>query len=180
MITTPNNTATVGKVVALGLLLAALMAASLLAASQARASTPFTVNSTEDHSDAVLTVGACDTGYRVPGPGGTMEAECTLRAAIEQANYTPGADIINFAIPGTGVHAIVPVTQLPTITGPVTINGYSQPGAQPNQKAVGSDAVLKIELNGASAPDESGLRIGASNSTIKALVINNWAYDGIT
>jgi len=108
-----------------------------------------------------------------------MEAECTLRAAIEQANYTPGADIINFAIPGTGVHAIVPVTQLPTITGPVTINGYSQPGAQPNQKAVGSDAVLKIELNGAEAMGTEGLKIEASNSTVKGLVINNWHYAGV-
>ena len=148
MMTTTRNRATTGKMMALGLLMAVLMAASLLAASQARASTTFTVNSTEDHSDAVLTEGGpCDTGYRVPGPGGAMEAECTLRAAIEQANYTPGADIINFAIPGSGVKTVAPESALPTITGPVTINGYSQPGAQPNQKAVGSDAVLKIELS---------------------------------
>ena len=161
-----------------GLLLSALIAASLLAASQASASTTFTVNSTEDHSDAVLTVGACDTGYTVTGAGGEPEVECTLRAAMEQANYTAGADTINFAIPGSGVKTIAPTSQLPTITGPVSINGYSQPGAQPNTKAVGSDAVLKIELSGAQFPG-SGLVIGAANSTVKGLVINNWTYVGI-
>ena len=46
---------------------------------------------------------------------------------------------------------IVPVTALPKITEAVSINGYSQPGARPNQKAVGSDAVLGIGLSGAEA-----------------------------
>ncbi len=54
---------------ALGLLLAALMAASLLAASQAHASTTFTVNSTSDHADAILGIDGCDTGYTVTGAG---------------------------------------------------------------------------------------------------------------
>jgi CSLREA domain-containing protein len=179
MITTTENRATTGKVMALGLLLAALMAASLLAAGQARASTTFTVNSTEDHSDAVLTVGSCDTGYQVPGPRGALEAECTLRAAIEQANSTAGADTINFAIPGSGVKTISPNPGLPEITEAVSIDGYSQPGARPNQKAVGNDAVLKIVLSGASAPYGSGLRIGASNSTVKGLVVNRWGDTGI-
>jgi CSLREA domain-containing protein len=175
MINTTENRATTAKVMALGLLLAALMAASLLAASQARASTTFTVNSTEDHSDAILTVGACDTGYQVPGSGGTMEAECTLRAAMEQANHTPGADTINFSIAGSGVKTISPESALPIIAGAVSINGYSQPGAKPNQKAVGSDAVLKVELSGANAPSGTdGLAIGAANSIVKGLVINRW------
>ena len=104
-----------------------------------------------------------------------MAVECTLRAAMEQANYTPGADAINFAIPGSGVKSIAPESALPTITEAVTINGYSQPGAQPNTKAVGSDAVLKIELNGADVPDGDGLVIEASNSTVRGLVINRWA-----
>ena len=168
------------RIVALGMLVAALMAASLLlAAGQARAVTTFYVNSTADHSDANLALGSCDTGGTVPGAGGEPENECTLRAAMEQANYTTGADIINFAIPGSDVKTIVPNTGLPTITGPLTINGYSQPGASPNTKAVGSDAVLKIELSGANVSDGDGLQIGASNSTVKGLVINRFGYDGI-
>ena len=172
---TQNRVAS-SRILMLGVLLVALLAASLLlAAKPSHASTTFIVNSTDDHSDALLTGDRCDTGYTVPGTGGEPENECTLRAAIEQANYTPGADTINFAIPGTGVKTISPASQLPTITGPVTINGYSQPGAQPNQKAVGTDAVLKIELSGAEEQfNVDGLVVDAANSTVKGLVINDF------
>src|SRR5215212_28082 len=71
----------------------------------------------------------------------------SLRQAITDANNTSGADVINFDIAGTGVHTIAPESALPQITEAVTIDGYSQPGAKPNTKAVGSDAVLKIELS---------------------------------
>src|SRR5829696_7887106 len=147
MITTMRNRATTGIVMALGLLLSALLAAMLLIASQAHASTTFTVTNTNDS-----------------GAG-------SLRQAILYSNDTPGADTIKFDIPGSGVHTISPVSPLPEITEAVSIDGYSQPGAQPNQKAVGSDAVLKIELSGAEAMGAEGLEIGASNSTVKGLVI---------
>jgi CSLREA domain-containing protein len=167
------------RVLALGALLAALVAIMMLAAKPAHASTTFTVNSTEDNSDALLTGGVCDTGYKVPGPGGAMVAECTLRAAIQQANFTTGADTIEFDIPTTGVATIAPASGLPKITGPVSINGYSQPGASPNTKAVGSDAVLKIHLSGGKTSGTDALVIGASNSTVKGLVINGWQGMGV-
>lgn len=69
-------------------------------AAQPAASTTFTVNSIADNSDALLTGGVCDTGYKVELPAGTKVTECTLRAAIQQANHTTGADTIGFAIPG--------------------------------------------------------------------------------
>jgi CSLREA domain-containing protein len=174
-----HNRVAASRLLALGTLLAALMAAFvMLAASQAHASTTFYVNSTADYSDANIFAPSCDTGNLVPGTTDSMEGECTLRAAIQQANHTAGTDTINFAILGSDAKTISPATQLPTITGPVTINGYSQPGAHPNTKAVGSDAVLKIELSGDSYPAGDGLVIGASNSTIKGLVINHWG-DGL-
>src|SRR5215217_3718983 len=145
-----HNRVAASRLLALVTLLAALMTAFLmLAAKPSYASTTFYVNSTADHSDAILGSDGCDTGYDLPG---TSVPECTLRAALNEANYTPGADTINFAIPGSGVKTIAPESELPEITEAVTINGYSQPGAQPNQKAVGSDALLKIELSGASVP----------------------------
>ena len=162
IITTTRNRATTAKVMALGLLLAALLAAMLLIASQAHASTTFTVTNTNDS-----------------GAG-------SLRQAILDANATPGADAIEFDIPGSGAHTISPASPLPEITEAVSIDGYSQPGAQPNQKAVGSDAVLKIELSGASVTNEEGyrfgdgLRIGASNSAVKGLVINRFGFSGIS
>jgi CSLREA domain-containing protein len=169
------------RLLALGTLLAALMAAFvMLAASQAHATTTFYVNSTADYADANVFAPSCDTGNLVPGTTDSMEAECTLRAAIQQANHTTGADTINFVIPGSGVHTIAPQSALPKITGPVSINGYSQPGAHPNTKAVGNDAVLKIELSGASSVEPAmGLRLDTANSAVKGLAINRWSYFGI-
>ena len=102
------------------------------------------------------------------GPG-------SLRAAIIAANAAPAADTITFAIPGPGVKTIAPLTALPNITAPVTINGYSQAGASANTLAVGNDAVLLIELSGALAPAGSdGLRLDTDDSNIRGLVINGW------
>jgi CSLREA domain-containing protein len=140
-----------------GLLLAAMMVASMMAATPAQSSTTFTVNSTADTPDASTAGTACDTDVFTDGD------QCTLRAAIQQANATTGADAINFAIPGTGVKTIVVGATgfgaLPAITDPVTIDGYTQPGSSPNTKAVGNDAVLKIELNGANVNGGDGLLI---------------------
>src|SRR5919199_425514 len=98
------------------LALAALLVASLLAARPAHAAgTTFTVNSTNDRGD-----GRCNA------------TECTLAEAINFANSTPGADVINFNIPGSGVHTIKPSSPLPDITEQVTIDGYTQPGSSPN------------------------------------------------
>jgi hypothetical protein len=150
-----HNRVTASRLLALGALLAALLASLMLAAGQARASTTFTVINTNDS-----------------GAG-------SLRQAIMDANATAGEDVINFNVTGTGVHTIAPATELPAISGPVTIDGYSQPGAEPNQKSVGSDAVLKIELSGASAKYANGLMIAGSNSTVRGLVINRWSNSGI-
>ena len=75
----------------------------------------------------------------------------SLREAINLANSAPGADTIDFDIPGTGVQTISLLSALPTITDPVVINGYTQPGAKQNSLANGDNAVLLIELSGASA-----------------------------
>ena len=138
------------RILALGVLVAALVAVLIIAAKPANASTTFTVTNTNDS-----------------GAG-------SLRQAINDANNVPGADIISFNIPGSDVHTIAPLSAFPKITEAVTINGYSQPGAQPNQKVVGNDAVLKIQLSGANAGTADGIWIGAANSTIKGLVINLW------
>src|SRR5213592_598074 len=71
----------------------------------------------------------------------------SLRQAIVDANNQAGADTIAFNIPGTGVHTISPATELPAITDPVIIDGYSQPGSSANTLAVGDNAVLRIEIN---------------------------------
>jgi hypothetical protein len=56
----------------------------------------------------------------------------SLRQAILDANVAADADTIQFNIPGAGVHTITPLTDFPMITGPVTIDGYTQPGSSAN------------------------------------------------
>src|SRR6476620_5333087 len=72
----------------------------------------------------------------------------SLRWAIGQANSNSGADTINFNIPGGGLQTITPATPFDDITGPTTINGYSQPGSSPNTLAVGDNAVLRVRIDG--------------------------------
>ena len=152
-------------------LLAATLAAGLSAAGEARAATTFTVNSTGDQSDANFSDGRCDVDLSTSGN------QCTLRAAIEQANETSGADAIYFDIPGgSGVKTIRPTSQLANITEAVTIDGYTQPGSKKNTKTVGTNAVLLIELDGSSTGSFSnGLPIRASNVVVRGLVINGFA-----
>lgn len=127
----------------------------------------FTVNSTNDVDD-----GTCNS------------AHCSLREAINAANANAGLDTIAFAIPpfdGTA-KTIKPLTQLPTITSPVVIDGYTQSNSSPNTLTNGDNAVLKIVLNGSSAsgfPAPSGLRITAGTNTIRGLVINQFGSWGI-
>jgi CSLREA domain-containing protein len=167
------------KMLAAGLLVAVIAACLMLAAQPAHAATTFTVNIPGDTRDANTQDNLCDVNLFGSGN------QCTLRAAIEQANATPGADAINFNIPddvfGAGVKTIrVGATgngALPPITDQVTIDGYTQPGTSPNTKAVGNNAALKIELDGTNVPGANGLEISTSSgSVIKGLVINRFLY----
>jgi Domain of unknown function (DUF4347) len=105
----------------------------------------------------------------------------SLRTAITSANAAAGTDTIVFNIAGGGVHTINLASALPTITGRVTIDGYTETGSSVNTLAVGDNAVLTIELNGTGAGSANGLWLGAGSdgSTIKGLVINRFSLDGI-
>lgn len=118
-------------------------------------------------SHAILTIADA-------GPG-------SLRQAILHANSTPGPDFIRFNIPGGGVKTIAPLTPLPAITAPLTLDGYSQPGARPNTLPVGNDATLLIELSGQNiAGPANGLGIGStSNCLVRGLCLNRWTGHAI-
>lgn len=140
---------------------------------------PLIVNSTGDAGD-----GICD-----PDPG-----ECTLRDALIGANLMPDPDVINFNIPAGqctgpgGACVIVPLALLPQITTAISIDGYSQSGATPNSHApslgLGSNAVLKIELDGTSVPEfcGDGLIINAPSQvvTIRGLAIHHYCGGIVT
>ena len=137
----------------LGLALTALAAGSLSAAT-------FTVTNTNDS-----------------GAG-------SLRQAILDANAAAGLDTIAFNVSGAGcdgggVCTITPASQLPNVSSPVLIDGYTQSGAQPNTNAEGAlNTVLKIVLSGATI-QSTGLQFttGADGSTVRGLVLNGgWNY----
>jgi hypothetical protein len=73
---------------------------------------------------------------------------------------------------------------LPTITDTVSIDGYTQAGAEPDDAITNANsAALKIQLSGINAPSNAfGLAVsgsGAAGTTIKGLVINSFADDGL-
>src|SRR5215217_986665 len=99
---------------------------------------PIVVTFNGDQGDLDPNDGVCDFST-------ATSQDCTLRAAIEEANARTGPDEIDFLVrnafrdPATGVVTFTPQSALPVITGRVTINGYSQPGAHPNTLAKGTD-----------------------------------------
>src|SRR5690242_20519556 len=99
----------------------------------------------------------------------------SLRAAITAANGTAVPDTIEFAIPGNGVHTITPAVQLPAITQPVSIEGYSQPGS--SAAATGVPAVPTIVINGVNVV--RGLDIQGNGVEVRGLVIRDTLGDGI-
>src|SRR5215218_10253315 len=136
------------------LLLGLVLALGLLpcAPHPARAATtPFVVNRVGDQADPNLGDDRCDVAPAADGD------QCTLRAAIQQANATAAADVIRFAIPGPGVHTIAPTAALPPVTDQLTIDGYTQPGARPNALSQGTDAALRVRLDGGTAGAANGL-----------------------
>ena len=133
--------------------------------SMAEFTTTYTIDSTGDGIDADTSDGICDDGTVI---GST---NCTLRAAIQQANAGSGA-VIKFNITGSGTQTIQPTTDLPIITQPVFIDGYSQPGA--------SAGTVLIELDGANAgADTNGLTLSGEGSLVRGLAINSFLGNGV-
>ena len=113
------------------------------------------------------------TNTQDAGPG-------SLRQAIFEANANTGPDTIVFNIPGPGVRTIRPQSALPNVVGPVTVNGYSQPGASPNTLPTGNNAVLRIRLDGSAAGENvNGLVLSGSDVVVRGLVINQFHGRGI-
>ncbi|MCR9093375.1 MAG: CSLREA domain-containing protein [bacterium] len=160
-----------------GLLLALLVLAPLSAGAAI-----FSVNTTDDDADANAGDGFCSTGTLIVPVGGGLAWECTLRAAIEEANASAGFDEIRFTdnLPTVaGIVEIIPATQLPWIYDPVRIDGYSHPdydGSSPTARPV-------INLLGSSVATASvaGLTLlpGADGSQIQGLAIAEWTGAGI-
>lgn len=115
----------------------------------------------------------------------------SLRAAILAVNSSclsaPTNPTVTFNIPGTGPFRIQPLSPLPTIVCPSSIDGYTQPLASPNTQTGGStDATILIELDGSLCSirtlpcTSAGLDVQANGVTISGLSIHSFGGPGIS
>lgn len=134
------------------------------------------VNSTADTDD-----GSCDALGT-----GSGNKDCTLREAINVVNAKSGF-MVKFNIPAsadtfktcstsTGLCVIALASELPFVTQPIYIDGYTQAGASPNTLKVGDNANLKIVLDGSSAGNAKGLVITGGSSTVQGLNVRGFAF----
>jgi CSLREA domain-containing protein len=113
----------------------------------------FQVNSTADRGDSDTSDGDCDTGFTVGS-----EAECTLRAAVEQANYDLGADLI--LLPA-GTYNLKAAAGDLDITQDVQIVGAGAATTLIDGSGI-SDRIFEINPTGA-----SGIQVSISGVTIQ-------------
>ena len=157
------------------ILLVLLVATPSIAALAAEPGPAFgatlTVNSTANNDDANTADGVCDADLATPGD------QCTLRAAIQQANQLVGTDTIVFNVPtggpdcypSTSICTIAPNTPFPLINSPVIIDGSTQPGYDP------LNPTPMIELSGIFLGGTvDGLKITGGSSTVRGLIINDF------
>ncbi|HWT16594.1 MAG TPA: right-handed parallel beta-helix repeat-containing protein [Patescibacteria group bacterium] len=104
----------------------------------------------------------------------------SLRQAILNANANAGMDAISFNISGSGPHVIAPLSGLPSISGDLIIDGYTQNGSRPNFAAIGSDADLRIALDGSSAGFSNLLTISSGQTSVRGLNLRNAGNAGIS
>ncbi len=150
----------------------ALLGAGLLHAAAAPAAV-FVVNSIGEASDEDPGDNLCTTGFLVAGD---TQYECTLRAAIQEANTNGILDEIRFASPFGGT--VRPTTPLPPITTPVSIDGYTAPGFSFDPPALPRVVLDGGDLAG-SLDDGLYLAAGAAGSTIRGLAIRGFPQHGI-
>src|SRR5258706_5918049 len=130
----------------------------------------------------------------VTGTGDTIAVDgaVTLREAITSINNgaNVNADVVAVGAYGTndtvafnitgGCAVACTITTVgfpPALAVPMTINGYTQPGASANTNAFPAalNTVLRIELNTA-----AGLTVNAAGTTIRGLAINRNNGNAIT
>jgi len=134
-----------------------------IALANALAEPSFVVTSTDDGADASVGDGVCSTAT----------GHCTLRAAVQESNLLGTHAVIHFAIPASGPHTIQPQSELPALVNPagITLDGYTQPGARPNDLQTGSNADLRVQLQGAGTSAHDGLVMTSGNNVVRGLAL---------
>ena len=139
------------------------------------ASANFVVNSTGNDSDSNPGDGECATGNLVDGV-----SECTLRAAIAEANAHAGRELIEFGIPESdanfadGLYTITPNPELPIIQSPMVIDATTQPVYTGTPLVVLDGTASKATM-----VDRAGFHITGDSTEVKGFSIGNWGKEGV-
>ena len=128
-----------------------LLLGALAAPLSAEAAT-YTVNTTDDATD-----GRCDARH------------CSLREAVQEAHYSPGADTVAFNLPGTPPYVIRLLSGLTIIASDLTVAGDTQPGY------VDRPVVI---LDGSRSTGSAFLIVG-DRATIRGLALVNFSMTAI-
>jgi hypothetical protein len=96
----------------------------------------------------------------------------TLRQAIIDANANVGADVIQFQLPGSGTRVINVLSELPTITESVLIDGYTQAGSA--VATANAAATLNVRINNAASSPINGLVIDGTDTAVRGLMITGF------
>jgi hypothetical protein len=132
-----------------------------ISVSETECSNSFKVNRAGEENDADLTDNKCDINLTTP-----QIHECTFKAAISQANSTPGLDCISFS----GVSSVPGLHRRPKVTDSIYLNGVLQ-GADPPQNVV---------IQGEPGGPDSALYVQADFCTFQSVQISGFDKGGIT
>lgn len=153
---------------------------SSVSESPVGAESTFVVNDSGDAADLIGGNGICDTNI-APGE------QCTLRAAIQEANAVFSSDTITFSLPAGST--IILTTALPNITGNLTISGPGSNLLSVMRNAAGGTPDFRIFTssntttnysgltitNGKTPDGESGVNFGVSAQNGGGILHNNGA-----
>lgn len=92
--------------------------------------------------------------------------------AWDAANTNPGPDTITFNISPGGLQTISLTNELATATGPVTINGQTQPGFS-------NRPIIEIRGTAFSSLPYNGLQFQAHGNSIQGLIVDQFGWYGI-
>ncbi len=143
--------------------------------------TVITINSLGDDGADNAGDGICATGNPF-GPGGFLN-ECTLRAALEEANAVAGPFRIeiasNISVNAQGFSQVNVDAGLPAITDVIYLDGTTHPEWDPDSDNL--QPRLAINWTGGDGTAFSGIRLnaGSAGSTIRAISITNFTAGGI-
>jgi hypothetical protein len=141
---------------------AAALLPALAASPAGAAGGTYVVTTTDGTGDTNVGNGTCRTA------AGT----CSLRAALQEDQADDGPSTIRFDIPGSGPRTIHLTAALPTLAdGGTTVDGYTQPGSARNTAARGSNATLRVEVQGTGAGGPEGFVVTSSGNTIRGLAL---------